>query len=37
MGMSENISKEFINDYLKQDICDEMAKKLTSLTRHIIG
>lgn len=28
MGMSENISKEFINDYLKQDICDEMTKKI---------
>lgn len=28
MGMSKNISKEFINDYLKQDICDEMARKI---------
>lgn len=28
MGISKNISKEFINDYLKQDICEEMAKKI---------
>ena len=28
MGMSKSISKEFINDYLKQDICEEMEKKI---------
>lgn len=33
MGISKNISKEFINDYLKQDICDEMSKKIDLLDK----